>query len=86
MKKITIAIAMILVLFSLSFSQGIHIYIGQSRAEVLRLMSREPNYVDEYVTTEGRFERCQWGSDRAGYKVVILFRDGKVHAIQGPRR
>jgi hypothetical protein len=55
-----------------------YLHIDQSRSEVVAAIN-EPNYSDMTVDRiNGKIERCQWGSERAGAMVVIWFKEGKV--------
>ncbi len=58
----------------------IRIDIGMDKSEVLAALG-SPNYTSETVDATGKIERYQWGSQRVGVMVVILFQNGKVAAI-----
>ncbi len=70
-----LTIIMLLSLYSICV--GFYLYIGQEKTEVIAAIG-EPNYTEISVSINGKIERCQWGSERAGTMVVIYFKDGKV--------
>lgn len=77
MKKILIMIAFIILIF-VTLSFGFYLYVGQSKDEVVAAIG-EPNYTDLSVdAANGKIERCQWGSERAGGMVIVYFKNGKV--------
>lgn len=77
MKKafgLVVAILIFLSCFSFAFT----LYVGQSKNEIIAALGN-PNYEDISADmSQGKVERCQWGSERAGGMVVIWFRNGKV--------
>ncbi len=58
----------------------VRIDIGMDKSEVIAALG-SPNYTSETVDANGKIERYQWGSQRVGIMVVILFQNGKVAAI-----
>lgn len=60
----------------------ISIHIGMTKQAVLDAIGREPNYTSETITANSKLERWQYGSDRVGFKLVILFENERVVAIQ----
>jgi hypothetical protein len=75
-KSLILIISIILIFASLSF--GFYLHVGQDKSEVITAIG-QPNYSDLSVdSVNGKIERCQWGSERAGTMVVIYFKNGKV--------
>jgi hypothetical protein len=78
MKKALMVLVVLSVMVGSIISWAFYLYVGQAKSEVIAAIGK-PNYSEISVDAiQGKIERCQWGSERAGTMVIIYFKDDKV--------
>jgi hypothetical protein len=61
----------------------IYIHVGMDESTALKAIGSAPNYEDLQIDpVQGRIKVLQWGSERAGYMLVVSFQNGKIISIR----